>query len=282
MRQVARLRALWVALGISTLAIILLVTLAPARDITHTALGRLRLETLEIEDSAQQTAASARVAPVAPTPTLAEVVEVVSVEPGLTIPDAAPPDIRALPFEVVTIDPPKAFASDPSRSVTTSGTLTLQLDTANLAALLAPGFPPRALARRLGNDEVTIAGGALVLTTWPADDARQDPLTLLQIEAPLVSGLPPRDLELLTELLSQGFLPPILRGEIDVLELPLVQLALGLEIDPDATPVAPTLTDLPTGDQAVTWMRDRSQLVLTGPLPPDSLLRLAATARIER
>ena len=282
MRQVARLRALWVALGITALAIVLLVTLAPARDITHTALGWLRLETLEIEASAQQTAASARAAPVAPTPTLAEVVEVVSVEPGLTIADAAPPDIRALPFEVVTIDPPNAFSSDPSRSVTTSGTLTLQLDTADLAALLAPGFPPRALARRLGNDEVTIAGGALVLTTWPADDARQEPLSLLQIEAPLVSGLPQRDLELLTELLSQAFLPPILSGEIDVLELPLVQLALGLEIDPDATPVEPTLTDLPTGDQAVTWMRDRSQLLLTGPLPPGSLLRLAATARIER
>ena len=282
MRQVARLRALWVALGITALAIVLLVTLAPARDITHTALGWLRLETLEIEDSAQQTAASARAAPVAPTPTLAEVVEVVSVEPGLTIADAAPPDIRALPFEVVTIDPPNAFSSDPSRSVTTSGTLTLQLDTADLAALLAPGFPPRALARRLGNDEVTIAGGALVLTTWPADDARQEPLSLLQIEAPLVSGLPQRDLELLTELLSQAFIPPILSGEIDVVELPLVQLALGLEIDPDATPVEPTLTDLPTGDQAVTWMRDRSQLLLTGPLPPDSLLRLAATARIER
>ena len=121
-----------------------------------------------------------------------------------------------------------------------------------------------------------------MVTTWLADDARQEPLTLLQIEAPLVSGLPPRDLELLTELLSQAFLPPILSGEIDVMELPLVQLALGLEIDPDATPVEPTLTDLPTGDQAVTWMRDRSQLLLTGPLPPDSLLRLAATARIER
>ena len=282
MRQVARLRALWIALGITTLAIVLLVTLAPARDITHTSLGRLRLETLEIAGSAQQTAASARVAPVAPTPTLAEVVEVVNVEPGLTIADAAPPDIRALPFEVVTIDPPKSFSSDPSRSVTTSGTLTLQLDTADLAALLAPGFRSRSLARRLGKDEVTIAGGALVVTTWLDDDARQEPLTLLQIEAPLVSGLPPRDLELLTELLSQAFLPPILSGEIDVMELPLVQLALGLEIDPDATPVEPTLTDLPTGDQAVTWMRDRSQLLLTGPLPPDDLLRLAATARIER
>ena len=50
MRQIARLRALWVALGITALAIVLLVTLAPARDITHTALGWLRLETLEIED----------------------------------------------------------------------------------------------------------------------------------------------------------------------------------------------------------------------------------------
>ena len=282
MRQVARLRALWVALGITTLAIVLLITLAPARDITHMALGRLRLETLEIEGSAQPTAASARGAPVAPTPTLAEVVELLSAEPGLTIADAAPQDIRALPFEVVTIDPPKAFSSDPNRSVTTSGTLTLQLDTADLAALLAPGFRSRSLARRLGKDEVTIAGGALVVTTWLDDDARQDPITLLQIEAPLVSGLPPRDLELLAELLSQAFLPPILSGEIDVMELPLVQLALGLEIDPDAAPVEPTLTDLPTGDQAVTWMRDRSQLLLTGPLPPDSLLRLAATARIER
>ena len=281
MKQIVRLRALWLALGSIVLAIVLLITLAPARDIAHTALGWLRVETLEITDSAQPMAASTGGAPATPAPTLAEIVKVVSVQPSETNQDASPADIRALPFEIVSIDPPNDFSDAPERSVTTFGTLTLQLDTANLAALLAPGFPSRSLARRLGTDDVTVAGGALVVTSWSADDARQDPLTLLQIEAPLVSGLPPRDLELLAELLSQAFLPPILSPEIDVLDIPLVQAALGLEISPAAS-AAPTITDLPTGDQAATWMRDRTQFLLTGPLAPDRLLRLAATARTER
>ena len=282
MSQVVRSRALWGALGSITLAVVLLITLAPARDLTHTVLGWLRVTPLEIEDSDGPAGVSARTVPATPTPTLAEIVEVVGMEPSTTISDVTSADIDDIPFDVVGIDPPTGFSSKPARRVTTFGQVTLQLDTADLAGLLAPGFPSRRLARRVGTDEVTVAGGALVVSTWPADDADSDPLTLVQIEAPLVSGLPPRDLELLAELLSRAFLPPILSQEIDVLEVPLVRLALGLEVDDDARPTEPALTERPTGDQAVTWMRGRSQLVLTGPLPPEGLLRLAGTARVER
>ena len=282
MRQVVRSRALWVAAGSITLAIVLLINLEPARDITHTVLGWFRVQTLELKDDEQPTGIAARTVSAAPTPSLDEVVEIVSSEPGVSIEDATPTDIRSLPFEVVTINPLKDFSGEPTRSVTTLGTVTLQLDTANLAALLAPGFPARSLARRIGTDEVTIAGGALVVTTWMADDAQQDPLTLVQIQAPLISGMPPRDLELLAELLAQALLPPIVSREFDVFDAPLVQLMLGLDVDPDASPAEPTLTDLPTGNQAVAWMHERSQLLLSGPLPPDRLIDLAANARIER
>lgn len=282
MSEVIRSRALWAAVGSITLAVALLITLAPARDITHTVLGWLRVTPLEIDETAGPAAAAGQTVPATPTPTLAEVVEVVGSEPGLTIQDPAPADIRALPFDVLTISPSEEFSSQPERSISTLGALTLQLDTADLAALLSGGFGSRSLARRLGTDELTISGGTYVVTTWPADNTDQDPLTLIQIEAPLVRGLPPRDLELLAELLAQAFVPPILSQEIDVLEIPLVRLALGVDVDAMSESAEPALTDLPTGNQAVAWMHERSQLLLTGPLPPDSLLRLAETARIER
>lgn len=282
MKQVIRSRALWAAIGSITLAVVLLITLAPARDITHTVLGWLRVTPLEIADESVPTAATGRDAPVTPEPTLAEVVDVVSMEPSTTIPDATAADISELPFQVLGIDAPEAFLDEPMRQITTFGTLTLELDTAELARLLAPGFPSRRLARRLGTDELTISGGALVVTTWPADDTAQGPLTLLQIEAPLVRGLPPPDLELLAELLAQAFVPPILSQEFDILEIPVVQLALGLDLEGGSGSAEPVLTELPTGDQGVAWTRDRSQFLLTGPLPPDGLLRLADTARIER
>lgn len=281
MRDVVRSRALWAAVGSISLAVVLLITLAPARDITHTVLGWLRVSPLEIKDDAATTDASALTTPPTPAPTLAEVVELVSVEPTSTIQEATTADIGDLPFNVVGLDPPTAFASKPMHTVTTFGSVTLTLDTADLAELLAPGFPSRRLARRLGPDEVTVAGGALVVSTWRAENG-DDPLTLVQIEAPLVSGLPPRDLELLAELLAQALVPPILSQELDVLDLPLVQLALGLDVDPESESAAPTLTDSPTGDRMVTWTRDRSQFVLTGPLPAEDLLRLAETAKDDR
>lgn len=282
MREVVRSRLLWAAFGSITLVVVLLITVAPARDVTHTVLGWLRVRPLEIRPDDASTAASASMAPPTPTPTLAEIVEVMSVEPSATIPEATTADIDDLPFEVVGIDPPPAFSGEATRSVTTFGTVTLQLDTAELARALAPGLPSRSLARRLGTDDVAIAGGALVLTRWPSEATGDDPLTLVQIEAPLVTGLPPRDLELLTELLAQAFVPPILSREFDVLEIPLVRLALGLEVEAEAQSPEPVLTELPTGDQAVTWTRGRSQFLLTGPLPPDGLLRLAETARTDR
>lgn len=284
MREVVRSRVLWAAVGPITLAVVLLITLAPARDITHTVLGWLRVTPLEIDEDAGPTTAAGRTVPTTPTPTptLAEVVEVVSSEPGLTIRDPAPADTRALPFDVLTISPSEEFSDEPERSISTLGALTLQLNTADLAALLSGGFGSRSLARRLGTDELTISGGAYVVTTWPADDIDQGPLMLIQIEAPLVRGLPPRDLELLAELLAQAFIPPILSQELDVLEIPLVRMALGLDGDAPSESAEPVLTDLPTGNQAVAWMHERSQLLLTGPLPPDSLLRLAETARIKR
>ena len=282
MSQVVRSRALWAAVGSITLAVVLLITLAPARDITHTVLGWLRVTPLEIDADAGPATSAGRTVPATPTPTLAEVVEVVSSEPGLTIRDPSPADIRALPFDLLTISPSEGFSDEPERSISTLGTLTLQLDTADLAALLSGGFGSRSLARRLGTDELTISGGAYVMTTWPADDTDREPLTLLQIEAPLVRGLPPRDLELLAELLAQAFVPPILSQEFDVLEIPLVRLALGLDGDSTSDSAEPSVTDLPTGSLGVSWMHERSQLLLTGPLPPDSLLRLAETARIER
>ena len=278
MREVVRSRALWASVGSISLAVVLLITLAPARDITHTVLGWLRVSPLEIETAAD--AVSAPTEPPAPTPTLAEVVELVGVEPTTTIQDATSADLADLPFQVAILDPSTDFTGTPTHSVTTFGTVTLTLDTADLAALLAPGFPSRRLARRLEPDDVTVAGGAMVVSTWAAADD-EEPLTLIQIEAPLVSGLPPRDLELLAELLAQALVPPILSQQFDVLDLPLVQLALGLEIDAESDSDVPTLTDTPIGDQVVTWTRERSQFVLTGPLPPEDLLRLAKTAKIE-
>lgn len=279
MTEVLRSRALWGAIGSITLAVVLLITFAPARDVTHTVLGWLRVTPLEIEGDPQTGADSGQPVPVTPTPTLADAIEVIRVEPSSTIGEAMPTDIDDVPFQVIQVAPPDAFAAEPRRSVTTFGTVTLGVDTADLAALLAPGFQSRRLARRLGTDQVTVAGGALVMSSWPADDAETEELTLIQIEAPLVSGLPPRDLELLAELMSQAFIPPILSRELDVLEIPLVQLALGLEVEDAARPTEPTLTDLPGGHPAVTWLQGRSQLVLTGPLSGEDLLRLAATAR---
>ena len=282
MRRIARWRAVWAALGLAALCIVLLITVAPARDVTHTVLGWLRVTPLEIEEDDSGAFAYAPAAPATPTPTLAEIVEVVSVEPSATISEATSADIDGLPFKVVAIDPPQDFAGEPTRSVTRFGTLTLRLDTADLAALLAPGFPSRRLARRLGTDELTVAGGALVVSSWAAEGADGAALTLYQIEAPLITGLPPRELELLAGLISQAFLPPIVSREIDVLDIPLVEMALGLEVDAEARPTEPTLNELPSGEPAVTWMRDRSQLVLTGPLAPEDLLRLAETAKVER
>lgn len=278
MREVVRSRALWVSVGSISLAVVLLITLAPARDITHTVLGWLRVSPLELETTAD--AVSGPTEPPAPTPTLAEVVELVGVEPTTTIQDATSADLADLPFDVVSLDPPTDFTGSPTHTVTTFGTVTLTLDTADLAALLAPGFPSRRLARRLEPDDVTVAGGATVVSTWAAADG-EEPLTLIQIEAPLVSGLPPRDLELLAELLAQALVPPILSQQFDVLDIPLVQLALGLEVDAESVSEVPTLTDTPTGDQVVTWTRERSQFVLMGPLPPEDLLRLAQTAKVE-
>lgn len=281
MRDVVRSRVLWATVGSVSLAVVLLITLAPARDITHTVLGWLRVTPLEIKDDADATDASALTTPATPAPTLADVVELVSMEPSSMIREATTADIGDLPFEVVGLDPPTPFASKPTHTVTTFGSVTLTLDTADLAELLAPGFPSRRLARRLGPDEVTAAGGALVVSTWRAEND-DDPLTLFQLEAPLVSGLPPRDLELLAELLAQALVPPILSQQLNVLDLPLVQLALGLDVDPESESVAPTITESPTGDRMVTWTRDRSQFVLTGPLPAEDLLRLAETAKDDR
>ena len=282
MREVVRSRALWGAIASITLAVTLLITFAPARDVTHTVLGWLRVTPLEIEDDDQTGDDSGQPMPATPTPTLADVIEVIGVEPSSTIGDATSADIDELSFPVIRVTPPDVFASEPRRSVTTFGTVMLALDTADLAALLAPGFQARQLARRLGTDQVSVAGGALVVSSWPAGDAETEELTLIQIEAPLVSGLPPRDLELLAELMSQAFIPPILSREIEILDIPLVQLALGLEIDDEARPAEPTLTEVPGGNPAVTWLRGRSQLVLTGPLSGEDLLRLAATARVVR
>ena len=281
MRDVVRSRVLWATVGSISLAVVLLITLAPARDFTHTVLGWLRVTPIEIQADAGATDASARTTSPTPAPTLAEVVELLSVEPTSTIQEATTADIGDLPFDVVGLDPPTAFASKPTHSVTTFGSVTLTLDTADLAELLAPGFPSRRLARRLGPDEVTVAGGALVVSTWRAEND-DDPLTLFQIEAPLVSGLPPRDLELLAELLAQALVPPILSQQLDVLDLPLVQLALGLDVDPESESAAPAITESPTGDRMVTWTRDRSQFVLTGPLPAEDLVRLAETAKVDR
>ena len=281
MRAIIRSRALWVAVGSITLAVVLLITFAPARDITHTVLGWLRVTPLVLDDDGDR-GVSAQAVPAAPTPSLAEVIEVVSVEPSALIPNAAPADIDDLPFEIVEIDPPAGFSSKPTRSVTTFGTVTLRLDTAELAGLLAPGLPSRRLARRVETDELVVAGGALVVSSWPTDDGDRDALTLYQIEAPLVSGLPPRELELLADLITQAFLPPILRQQIDVMDIPMVQTALGLDVDSELRPTEPTLTELPNGAAAITWMRDRSQFVLTGPLPPDGLLGLAGDAGNKR
>ncbi len=282
MREVVRSRLLWAAVVSITLAVVLLITVASARDITHTVLGWLRVSPLELDEEVSQADATPPTEPAAPAPTLADLVEVVSVDPTTSIPDATPADIGDLPFEVIEIDPPAAFSGAPARSVTTFGTLTMGLDTADLAAVLAPGFPSRRLARRLGTDEITVAGGALVVSTWPANGRDGDAITLYQIEAPLVTGLPPRDLELLAELITQAFLPPIVSRETDVLDIPLVRLGLGLEVDDETTSAEPTLTEMPGGETAVMWMRDRSQLVLTGPLAPEDLLRLAETAKVER
>ena len=282
MREVVRSRLLWAAVVSITLAVVLLITVAPARDITHTVLGWLRVSPLELDEEVSQADATTPTEPAAPAPTLADLVEIVSVDPTTSIPDATPADIDDLPFEVIEIDPPAAFSGDSTRSVTTFGTLTMGLDTADLAAVLAPGFPSRRLARRLGTDEITVAGGAMVVSTWPAVGRDGGVITLYQIEAPLVTGLPPRDLELLAELITQAFLPPIVSRETDVLDIPLVRLALGLEVDDETTPAEPTLTEMPGGETAVMWMRDRSQLVLTGPLAPEDLLQLAETAKVER
>ena len=282
MREVVRSRLLWAAVVSITLAVVLLITVAPARDITHTVLGWLRVSPLELDEEVSQADATTPTEPAAPAPTLADLVEIVSVDPTTSIPDATPADIDDLPFEVIEIDPPAAFSADSTRSVTTFGTLTMGLDTADLAAVLAPGFPSRRLARRLGTDEITVAGGAMVVSTWPAVRRDGGVMTLYQIEAPLVTGLPPRDLELLAELITQAFLPPIVSRETDVLDIPLVRLALGLEVDDEATSAEPTLTEIPGGEPAVMWMRDRSQLVLTGPLAPEDLLQLAETAKVER
>jgi hypothetical protein len=278
-REVVRSGVLWATVVSITLAVVLLITVAPAREITHTVLGWLRVTPLELDDDVSQADATATTEPAAPAPTLADVVEIVSVDPSTSIPDATPEDIGDLPFAVIEIDPPAAFSSDFSRSVTRFGTLTLGLDTADLAAVLAPGFPSRRLARRLGTDEITVAGGALVVTTWPADGKEGGEIALYQIEAPLVTGLPPRDLELLAELISQAFVPPIISREMDVLDIPLVRLALGLEVESEAGPTEASVTELPNGEPAVTWARDRSQLVLTGPVAPEALLLLASTAR---
>ena len=282
MREVVRSRLLWAAVVSITLAVVLLITVAPVRDITHTVLGWLRVSPLELDEEVSQADATTPTEPAAPAPTLADLVEIVSVDPTTSIPDATSADIDDLPFEVIEIDPPAAFSGDSTRSVTTFGTLTLGLDTADLAAVLAPGFPSRRLARRLGTDEITVAGGALVVSTWPANGRDGDAITLYQVEAPLVTGLPPRDLELLAELITQAFLPPIVSRETDVLDIPLVRLALGLEVDDETTSAEPSLTEMPGGETAVMWMRDRSQLVLTGPLAPEDLLRLAVTAKVER
>jgi len=279
MREVVRSRALWGAIGAITLAVVLLITAAPARDVTHTVLGWLRVTPLELDSGDTSADDSILNQPTTPAPTLADVIEVISAEPSMSIPDATLADIQELPFEVVAINPPTEFSGEPTRSVTTLGTLTLGMDTADLAAILAPGFASRSLARRLGTDEVTVAGGALVVTSWTADVSDSNALTLYQIEAPLVTGLPPRDLELLAELISQAFIPPIISQEVDVLDLPLVRIALGLEVDSETRPTEPAVTELPTGEPAVTWTRDRSQLVLTGPLPPETLLEMASTAR---
>jgi len=169
--EVLRSRALWGAIGSITLAVVLLITFAPARDVTHTVLGWLRVTPLEIEGDPQTGADSGQPVPVTPTPTLADAIEVISVEPSSTIGEATPTDIDDVPFQVIQVAPPDAFAAEPRRSVTTFGTVTLGVDTADLAALLAPGFQSRRLARRLGTDQVTVAGGALVMSSWPADDA---------------------------------------------------------------------------------------------------------------
>lgn len=282
MREVVRSRVLWAAIGSITLAVVLLITVAPARDITHTALGWLRVSPLELDDGDSQADATAPTEAATPAPTLADVVEIVSVDPTMSIPDATSADLDELPFAVIEIDPPTTFSGDPARSVTRFGTLTLGLDTADLAAALAPGFPSRRLARRLGTDEITVAGGALVVSTWPANGSDPGAITLYQVEAPLVTGLPPRELELLADLIAQAFLPPIISRETEVLEIPLVRMALGLEIDDESSPAEPTLTEIPSGEPAVMWMRDRSQLVLTGPLAPEDLLQLAETAKVER
>lgn len=282
MREVVRSRVLWAAVVSITLAVVLLITVAPARDITHTVLGWLRVSPLELDEDVSQADTTAPTEAATPAPTLADVVEIVSVDPTTSIPDATLADINDLPFGVFEIDTPADYSGDPARSVTTFGTLTLGLDTADLAAVLAPGFPSRRLARRLGTDEITVAGGALVVSTWPADGRDGSVITLFQVEAPLVTGLPPRELELLADLITQAFLPPILSRETDVLDIPLVRVALGLEIDDETRPAEPTLAEIPSGEPAVMWMRDRSQLVLTGPLAPEDLLQLAGTAKVQR
>ncbi len=282
MSEVVRARSVWVAVGTIALAVVLLVTLAPARDVTHTVLGWLRVTPLDLDDDDGRGDRPAPTVPTTPTPTLADVIDIVRAEASATNPDATSADIDALPFDVIAIDPPEDFGSKPTRSVTTFGTVTLGLNTADLAELLAPGFPSRRLARRLGTDEITVAGGALVVSSWPSEVGGSDALVLYQIEAPLVSGLPPRDLELLAELVSQAFVPPILSREINLLDTPLVQMALGLEVDDATRPTEPSLTELPSGDAAVSWMRNRSQLVLTGSLAQAELLELAASARVDR
>ncbi len=304
-RQLLRSRALWAALSATAVAAALLATLQPVREATHTALGWLRTETLTIEAADAADAADAE--PQAPP----DAFQVEWLERAGMLTNVTGGELADLPFDLVTLDPPRGFVSAPVYAVAGAGTMRVSLDSSGLQALLDGGAgmetppggsagaaasaadeapaassspqaaPPRAavrLASGFADQEFTVAGGAVVMTTWAAANPGGAPLTLVQIEPPTVSGLTQADLRRLSRVLGQLFLPPIVSAQVEISELPLVRDALGLNDDADDADEPPRVTELPDGSAAVTWTAGRATLILTGPLPPDDLRRLAAAA----
>ncbi len=281
MAALGRRRLVAASTAILAAFVVVLVLAEPAREALHTFLNGLRTSPLELasEDVFGPRGERDRVATDGPFTLSPDAFTVTEIQPATVLSDPSDEDLDRAGIVPVTIAAPIGFEQAPERTLTTGGVWSIAIDIEEFGAFLTSSEVRIPLPRALERAVLNVSGAALITTVWPPSAGTGASLDLHQIRAPRVSGPPELDLELVAEALLREFLPPVIARGTSIRDIPILRQALGLPAPDDADGAAPQVFQLPDGRSIATLTSDDATLVLIGPLDPEALLRVAATAR---
>ena len=281
MAALGRRRLLWAWAAVLAALVVVLVLAEPAREALHVFLNGLRTSPLELtsEDATGPRGEPERAAADGPVTLSPDAFTVTEVQPTKTVANPSDEDLEQAGIVPITIAPPAGYEQSPEQTVTTGGVWSIEIDIEELQAFLTSSEVRIPLPRALERAVLDVSGAALASTVWPPSAGTSTPLELHQIRAPRVTGPPELDLELVAEAILRELLPPVIARGTSVRDVPILRQTLGLPAPADAESGAPQVFALPDGQSIATWTSDQATMVLIGPLDPDALLRVAATAR---